>query len=844
MYQTIGRAIMDNNTRKVTKIDPVKELKTKLSNTVFLLKNEQIHQEEYYYLLYLLVGHWQQEISMHGVSNYFQIQRQLKNDQLKEIAAIFDPISEKINFITLVEINDVFAKIDRYVLKERMVEIFEDLFVKISELVQKSDKQLMFKEGFYTFFYALVNIENAKIYNPFVGNHPFPLYLSGSLDFFGQEVNSIQRGIALLRHFIRSTQEFDTKYPFRIENSDALWNWNPHNEKFDVIAALPPIGNILPMRLEGQFGAIKSFEHYILERSINLVKSNSKLVLMVSNKFLSSNNSSDIKLKERLIELDLIEKIISIPEILINKKGLQLSILVLNGKKDTKGKIQFVNANEYIEISNSDSHHRSLFRLLELLQAIRKNEITKGISILPNNEVYFNDLNVFKYLRTIIKTAENETLVKISDLVRVVKGSNSDSIVEGKTVTFRDLKNSKLDYQLELENLEETKLLTQTIQINETCILVSLIGNSLRPTLFIYDGKPIYITENTLALKINETLVVSGYLINELYESYFIEQIESIRFGATIPFIDKNDFLNITVKLPSLNEQQLRLKYLSKIQEESIEKQSANESQVKLLESELIEQNTYLRHKLAGPSSNVKYHIAQVRSILNNTLNNYSEILHTKLSAKHEYTLGDYLEFIERDAKKIHDAVSSQLKVSNEIESKQLSKIDILSFMHHYVSQQKDKSQNHYEINFEYLHEDAFERQNRANVYINGNIELLIEMLDNMIENAIKHAFEGKGRDKIQIYLIGGITFEEGPGISLLISNSGKPIPSNITINEFVRKGFTSKQEDGNGYGGWYINEIVKQMNGRMSLIDETVHGRAPEKDMVTSFEIEFPIFE
>ena len=58
----------------------------------------------------------------------------------------------------------------------------------------------------------------------------------------------------------------------------------------------------------------------------------------------------------------------------------------------------------------------------------------------------------------------------------------------------------------------------------------------------------------------NESKVEIAYLINELHTDYVQEQLESFRLGAlSMPFIRKDDLLEVVIKLPSLEEQRAKI---------------------------------------------------------------------------------------------------------------------------------------------------------------------------------------------------------------------------------------------------------------------------------------------
>ena len=81
--------------------------------------------------------------------------------------------------------------------------------------------------------------------------------------------------------------------------------------------------------------------------------------------------------------------------------------------------------------------------------------------------------------------------------------------------------------------------------------------------------------------------------------------------------------------------------------------------------------------------------------------------------------------------------------------------------------------------------------------------------------------------------------------IQIDFSNTGNPLPENYSHEAFTRKGSKSGSNAGDGFGGWYMNEIMKKHNGTFGFTDETgpegfygMHG----SEEVTTIELTFPI--
>lgn len=137
------------------------------------------------------------------------------------------------------------------------------------------------------------------------------------------------------------------------------------------------------------------------------------------------------------------------------------------------------------------------------------------------------------------------------------------------------------------------------------------------------------------------------------------------------------------------------------------------------------------------------------------------------------------------------------------------------------------------------LDESAIIEYGISAIYISGDKDIIRKMLDNIIENAERHAFTNSidNGNKIKIELI--YDFEDS-SVQIDISNTGKALPVNISFDALVRKGSTSGENSGDGFGLWFVNEVMKIHKGTFSFTDET----GPEGikgGYTTTMELTFP---
>ena len=376
-------------------------------------------------------------------------------------------------------------------------------------------------------------------------------------------------------------------------------------------------------------------------------------------------------------------------------------------------------------------------------------------------------------------------------------------------------------------------------KIEQNCLLLATRWKSLKPTYFKYEGEPIYISNDIIALKIDERKVYINYLITELHSEYVTVQLNKYRNNGVIPIIKREDLFNIRIELPSIEDQ--NKKYYSQAEKHL----SSRVKEFKAVYNEQVidvnDENSFLRHQIAGSLKNVRGAIKFVHKILEEKVKPQLPGLYDyKASEELETTLQTYLDIIDRDLVSINKSVN---RAGDKIELMDLNieNFDLLEFIKDYAESLNIRSNNFYSIILN-LDENAITEYGMSAIHIDGDKELLRKMFDNIIENAEKHAFtygiNNKNQNKISFDLI--YNFEDFE-VQLDICNTGKPLPESMTHESMIRKGSSSGANSGDGVGIWFVNEVMKLHKGHFGYTDET----GPEGidgEYVTSIELTFPI--
>lgn len=821
----------------------IANIENKLVQALDVVRGE-VDSSDWYFLLFLLT--LQREGLLEGFSKH-------KEDELKKLIRVsvekledensyalkiifesFEPIINRISDRAINNIIRLLGTLDQTALEKDFSDIFDDLLYKISKSQGRYSGQYIQPLELSRFVCGLADLhENARVYNPFAGLASFGVFLDEGQNYLGQEINQTTWAIGSLRLLA-----YERKGISEFILGDSINSWNPSGDKYDLIVANPPF-NVKGFSSQSKrFGTIRSYEHFLIEKGVEDLKINGKLIVVISQGILFRSGVEQ-NLRKFLVENDLLEMVISFPKGLLMNTGIPIAIIVINKDKAKKGYVRLIDAKKYVD--NTKSREKRL-NDYALNSATRSQIESDSIRIVTNDTISSLDynLNVPRYFQKQIDG------VILGDLVSLVPFQRNQENHKGRFIRIRDLREEKFEYNLKYTEVENTEIPRAAQRISESCLLLATRWKTLKPTYFEYEGESIHVFPDTIAVKVDETKIDRDYLVNELHADYVTEQLESYRIGDTVPYIRKDDLLNIKIQVPSLLEQKAKIKGAKETLAKEKERELELFKKINGLESEILEQNAHLRHSLAGPSSNLKGSFSNIKSIISEKiLPIVPDIMNFKVSEKHELTFGQYFEIIDRDIEKITNAVTRRLKVDTEIESKELTNIEIADFLQGFVNEYLEKKDLKFTIVFEIDEEAFLDSEGKiTKTFIKGNVDLLTDLLNNLIDNAVAHAFSGGGKQRVEIFLMKSTEEENINEIQILFSNTGKPFPENFLYADFIRKGSKSGINSGDGYGGWYINEIIKKLNGSFDIIDETGPEGLNETELVTSFEINFPIIE
>lgn len=388
---------------------------------------------------------------------------------------------------------------------------------------------------------------------------------------------------------------------------------------------------------------------------------------------------------------------------------------------------------------------------------------------------------------------------KLKYLLTPLKASREIDAATGKVIRARELNDGQQGFFVDLKQLNELSLNKKNVAvINQSCLLVSQRWSSLKPTFFNYNGTEIYKSLDIRAFTINSSQVLPEYLIHELRSGYVKEQADALRIGDAIPIIRDKDLLEIVIKLPSIEEQKLKVEAFEEVvsQIEIIDFEKASIEKAKTLEYETEFQS--LKHTLGTPRQSI---VDWTANLIMHLEENSTAIIAVNESFKGFYTLSiiDALKQIRRD-----------INFITEVLEKGERGLILRDYKLTYTSFQRinemlsavETMNTTFDIEIETLDKKKFGFEN-GGVLINQT--LFKVLIDNILTNASKYGFDKKE-----------------PGNRLVIEcsvrdhqllvefrNNGKPFPKNFSKEKFILKYSTADNVKGTGIGGYDIHRIA-----------------------------------
>ena len=308
-----------------------------------------------------------------------------------------------------------------------------------------------------------------------------------------------------------------------------------------------------------------------IQHAIASLKEDGKAALIVTHGTLF-RGGADKKIRQALLQEDLIEGIIGLPANLFFSTNIPVAILIINKNKsaERKGKIQFINAQDHVVKTRGQNVLRAEDQE-KIISAYHNVEEIKQYSMLVSVEDiedanlniahYFTEDNVDSIFGNVLvnkNTYENASTpkVELKELATIIRGMNTPpkkdlEQQEGEyhLLQLADVQDGKIQFQqLNGIDLEPDKV--NAYEVKEGDILLSSRGTAIKIAIVPALDKKLIASHNFIVIRPNND--VNAYFIKSFLESpigtYYISSKQK---GTAVTVLSVKDIEAIL--LPKVN---------------------------------------------------------------------------------------------------------------------------------------------------------------------------------------------------------------------------------------------------------------------------------------------------
>lgn len=337
-------------------------------------------------------------------------------------------------------------------------------------------------------------------------------------------------------------------FPFSIKN------WGSEKAEYDIY-------NRYKYGVPSNSNADMAF----VQHAIASLKEDGKAALIVTHGTLF-RGGADKKIRKAILEADLIEAVIGLPQNLFFTTNIPVAILILNKKKsaELKGKIQFINAKDHVEKTRGQNVLRAEDQE-KIINAYHNAEEIKQYSMfVPIEAIEDSNLNIAHYfteddVESIFgnvlvskSTYENASTpkVELKELATIIRGMNTPpkkdlEQQEGEyyLLQLADVQDGKIQFQqLNAIDLERDK--ANAYEVKEGDILLSSRGTAIKIAIVPALDKKLIASHNFIVIRPNNN--VNSYFIKSFLESpigtYYISSKQK---GTAVTVLSVKDIESI-----------------------------------------------------------------------------------------------------------------------------------------------------------------------------------------------------------------------------------------------------------------------------------------------------------
>lgn len=487
----------------------------------------------------------------------------------------------------------------------------------IQRLMESEGKELgtsVTPEGLNRLMIEILKPSNGRVYDGAagIGGSLIEAYrFNNDISMFGQEINEPNVALAYMNAIINGIDlsrfqiaKGDTLFsPAFLENAGDLM-------QFDYIAMNQPFGlklnNIQMMdydpygRFSGRMGKTRKSHGDLafLQHIVASLNETGKAAVIVPVGVLSRSSHAERAFREYIVNNDIIEAIVLLPNKLLSYTAIQTVLLVLNNKKKSSRKQQvlFLNAEKqftskgrsqnYLRQENIDSIVAMYEQSSTDAEDVKVANLTKIIesefNLNPNHyftirtvETQFGDVIINKDVYD-KKVKNKRTLKEIAQLSRGVNLPAKNTIKEGqkgyKVIQLKDIEDGKID----LESIEVIPVKNaERYMVESGDIIIASRGTAYKVAIIPDHNEPLVLSNMFIRIRIKDKAYKPEYIKVFLESPVGEALIEGMKKGGAVKALTTRDIEDIEFPDVDLNEQEgiiqtvedAELKYMELLQQ-------------------------------------------------------------------------------------------------------------------------------------------------------------------------------------------------------------------------------------------------------------------------------------
>lgn len=330
---------------------------------------------------------------------------------------------------------------------------------------------------------------------------------------------------------------------------------------------------------------LRTHDWRFVEQIINLMSDEGKAVIVVPLSMLFRESESEVR--NQLIDFNLLESVIQLPERMLNYTKIPVALMVLSHHNK---EVKFIDATEMMEnVLDEDSSQFDLAFLEKLkssensLIIDNRRLISESLPWIPRNLLLKSEFD-FKgrKLKTLTKEIFRGVQILKSEYEKLLTPPENQESMRYKLVLL-----SSYDETLIAENL--ITIYTTPHQYDRYLVQNNDILITSRGTLFkmalaqVLNQERYVVTGNVAIIRANSDEINPVYLYLFLKSKIGQKLLESIRQGSTIYILNNKDIESLKIKEPSRNKQDLLAERYLKL----LEQRAITESRLKRFDREI-----------------------------------------------------------------------------------------------------------------------------------------------------------------------------------------------------------------------------------------------------------------